>query len=107
MDLTILGTDSEGGWVRFLYGLANAIGMTLAGTPDVRRYPIGGKGGNGLTVFQPIVDSFLALDTWPDHHGVHFTIHSCKEFDAARVLTFIHAQGLRVHSTKSHIMELP
>ena len=107
MDLTVLGKDSEGGWVRFLYGIANALDMALAGTPDVRRYPLDGKGGNGLTIFQPITDSFLALDTWPDHGGVHFTIHSCKEFNASVVLTYIYAQGLKVHTTKSHIMELP
>ena len=67
--------------VEFLHALTNAIGMTAVGDHALWTYPLHGKGGNGRTIVLPITDSFLALDTWPDHRGAYLFICSCKPFD--------------------------
>jgi len=67
--------------VEFLQALTDAIGMTAVGDHALWTYPLHGKGGNGRTAVMPITDSFLALDTWPDHRGAYLFICSCRPFD--------------------------
>lgn len=67
-------------WKRFLVECAEALQMSPVGDAAVWKYPIGGAGGNGYTVVQPITESFLALDTWPDHDGAYLFVCSCKEW---------------------------
>src|SRR3974390_476497 len=78
--LTLEGRLSEAGWKAFLKEAARCMGMECAGKPATWRYPLDGKGGNGLTICQPITDSFLVADTWPDHDGAYLHIASCKQF---------------------------
>lgn len=79
--VVLRGELSESKWLCFLHTLTEAIGMTAAGAPAVWHYPMHGKGGNGTTIVLPITESFLALDTWPDHRGAYLFICSCKPFD--------------------------
>jgi S-adenosylmethionine/arginine decarboxylase-like enzyme len=67
-------------WQRFLVEAAEAMGMTAVANPALWNYPIAGAGGNGFTICQPITESFLALDAWPDHDGAYLFICSCKPF---------------------------
>lgn len=73
-------------WRAFLNDCTKSMGMEAAGKAAHWAYPThGGKGGKGHTVVQPITESFLALDTWPDHDGAYLLIASCKRFAISRV----------------------
>lgn len=40
-----------------------------------------GKGGSGVTLIQPLVESFIIWDTWVDNEGAFCFVVSCKEYD--------------------------
>jgi S-adenosylmethionine/arginine decarboxylase-like enzyme len=67
-------------WVDFLHAVAKAIGMNAVGDHAIWNYPLHGKGGTGQTIVLPITESFLALDTWPDHDGAYLFVCSCRAF---------------------------
>lgn len=78
--------------------LVNFLGMDMAGmAPDVRTFPLpDGRGGEGLTIMQPFVEtllhqplttSFMIFDIWPEHFTV--TIKSCIQFSAEAVCSEI------------------
>jgi S-adenosylmethionine/arginine decarboxylase-like enzyme len=97
LGMSLQGSKSEGEWRTFLFEATRFLGMDPAGLPGIWRYPFKGKGGNGMTMMQPITESFLALDTWPDHNGVYLLINSCKKFDERQVLHWLEVdQGLVV-----------
>lgn len=80
------GELSETRWIEFLEAVTDAIGMEAVGEVVVRSYPIeGGKGGKGQTLFLPITESFLALDTWSDHGGAYLFVCSCRLFYIAHI----------------------
>src|ERR1700692_5116272 len=72
-------------WRRFLVELAELIGMEPVADAATWQFPIAGKGGYGYTIVQPITESFLALDTWPDHDGAYLFIVSCRPFYSADI----------------------
>lgn len=74
------GSLPETRWLEFLHAVAAAIGMSAVANPAVWTYPLQGKGGTGQTFVLPITESFLALDTWPDHSGAYLFVCSCKSF---------------------------
>lgn len=76
-----VGRKQETCWLAFLHSVAEAIGMSAVDTPAVWTYPVNGKGGVGQTIVLPITESFLALDTWPDHRGAYLFVCSCRPFD--------------------------
>jgi|GEM_PF-7022778 len=66
-------------WLQFLEETTAAMEMSAAGRAALWNYPLeSGAGGCGQTIVQPITESFLALDTWPDHAGAYLFICSCK-----------------------------
>jgi hypothetical protein len=78
--------------------LVNFLGMDMAGMPpDVRTFPLpDGRGGSGLTIMQPFVEtllhqplttSFMIFDVWPKHFTI--TIKSCMKFSADAVCSEI------------------
>lgn len=78
--LVLRGTLPENRWVQFLHEVALGIGMNAVSPPKVWTYPLDGKGGTGQTIVLPITESFLVLDTWPDHGGAYLLIGSCRTF---------------------------
>ena len=107
LGLSIKGDHTENGWLRFLNGITTALGMHPVGVPMIWRYPVEGKGGNGATMVQAITDSFLALDTWPDHDGCYLFINSCKLFAHDDVLNFITMQGFHITDSFSGTLRIP
>jgi hypothetical protein len=97
--LTLEGRLSEDGWKDFLKNAVRCMRMECAGEPAVWRYPLDGKGGNGLTICQPITDSFLVIDAWPDHDGAYMHIASCKPFSLHLLEEAIHEAGLELITT--------
>ncbi len=97
LDVQVAGSRSREQFCQDLDRLVNFLGMDQAGMlPDVRAYPLpDGRGGEGLTIMQPYVESrltihqplttsFAIIDSWPEHFTV--TIKSCMPFSAAAVL---------------------
>ena len=82
-------------WVDFLHAVAKAIGMNAVGDHAIWTYPMDGKGGNGQTIVLPITESFLALDTWPDHDGAYLFVCSCRAFHSSDVDAVAEQFGLQ------------
>jgi hypothetical protein len=89
------GTLPENRWKQFLYEVTLAIGMAAVGEPIAYNYPLEGKGGVGQTIFLPITESFLALDTWPDHGGAYLFVCSCRAFLAEDIDAVADMFGLK------------
>jgi len=94
--VVLRGELEESGWVCFLNAVTEAIGMSAAGEPAVWTYPMEGKGGVGRTFVLPITESFLALDTWPDHDGAYLFVNSCRAFDIKTIEKTAHCFSLVV-----------
>src|SRR5262249_26095768 len=84
-------------WEELLRHICHTIRMCPAGAAATWSYPTGGgKGGYGRTIVQPITDSFLALDTWPDHGGAYLVICSCRRFDPHPLHKLFRDHGLKI-----------
>lgn len=60
----------------------------------IRYYPTGeGKGGEGVQVYQPLVESWLVISTWPAHGFTRVNLSSCKHFDHGAVSSFLGRVG--------------
>ena len=70
------------------------VGMTPDGHPDVRYYPTGeGKGGEGVQVYQPLVESWLVISTWPAHGFTRINLSSCQHYDHGAVSNYLKRIG--------------
>lgn len=69
-------------------------GMTPDGPPDVRYYPneMGG-GGEGVQVYQPLVESWLVISTWPAHGFTRVNLSSCQQFNHGALASFLSRMG--------------
>lgn len=66
--------------------IIQAIGMTVDGELDIRIYPNqDGKGGDGVQIYQPLVESFLIIGTWPQHGFIRIYLASCKPYEVDKV----------------------
>lgn len=66
------------------------VGMLPDGPPDVRTYPNeAGGGGIGDQVYQPLVESWLIISTWPAHGFTRVNLSSCKRFDHGAVSNYL------------------
>lgn len=94
-------------WRDIVKQIVAAIGMTIAGEPAIYSYPNGdGQGGNGHSLFQPLTESFIALDTWTDHDGAYLFICSCKPFDRQPVFEVVRHRELGIDMEKSYELSL-
>jgi len=60
----------------------------------VRYYPTGdGKGGEGVQVYQPLVESWLIISTWPAHGFTRINLSSCQRFDHGAVTSYLGRMG--------------
>ena len=97
--VTVRGRLSERGWLMLARDCVESIGMTCAGDPAVWSYPVDGKGGVGMTICQPMVESHLVIETWPDHDGAYINIGSCKPFSIRSMNAVIDLAGLELVAT--------
>lgn len=105
--LALSGVMTEESWIEFLGVLAHDIGMTPAYDSQVWNFPHEDKGGEGVLVVQPIVESFIVADTWPAHTGAYLQITSCKPFDVEPVYALARKYGLEPHDQFLTGLELP
>jgi S-adenosylmethionine/arginine decarboxylase-like enzyme len=103
---TLSGVLSKVQWLLFMRGLTRVMGMKAVGKASIWDYPAGGMGGTGQTIVQPITDSFLAVDTWPDHKGAYLVICSCRPFNPHKVIMECKEYGLSVTGETGHIMRI-
>jgi hypothetical protein len=97
-NIVLRGRLANASWRPFLLDCIVEMGMTTAGEAASWLYPTDeGKGGFGLTVCQPMTESFIVADVWPDHDGAYLHISSCKAFDAEVLAPIIQAIGLGVY----------
>lgn len=84
---SLTGKSNESICNEVTHRIIEAIQMNVNGlSPKVWKYPMNdGKGGVGITFVQPLVESFIAWDTWEDHNGAFIFIVSCKEYDVSLV----------------------
>ena len=79
--LTLKGSVNKTAIEKLVSRLTKALKMNKAHEKVVYDYPVGGKGGTGFTHIQPITESFVAIDVWPDLNGAYLVICSCKKID--------------------------
>ena len=100
--MALNGILTENDWRRFLIAATKAMGMAPVDKAVCWRYPVGTCGGHGMTIVQPITESFLAVDAWPDHGGAYLFVCSCKPFLASLLAKTFKRFGLReVHALGS------
>lgn len=99
--LVLRGRLSDGDWKLFLAKCTEAMGMRPVCEATVWNYPIDGRGGFGMTAFQPLTESFIAVDTWPDHDGAYLFVASCRKFDVARLADTIREFALRLNDSSA------
>jgi hypothetical protein len=97
--VVLKGDLTEVRWLEFLHEVTTAIGMSAVDDAKTWKYPLHGKGGVGMTVLLPITESFLALDTWPDHRGAYLFVCSCRPFDGYVVEGVARQAGLVPNET--------
>lgn len=84
--IVLKGTLAPHEWRHFLKKCTKAMGMAPAGKAATWKYPTAdGKGGVGFTIVQPITESFLALDAWPDFDGAYLMVASCRKFAISKI----------------------
>ena len=101
--IVLRGRLSEDRWLEFLAACTAALGMSPTGAPALWRYPTeDGKGGEGMTICQPITESFLALDTWGAHDGAYLFVCSCKKFSLTQIAATVREFGLGQEDNTPH-----
>jgi len=104
--VALKGSLSPDGWREFLVDVAGSIDMVPVGEAAVWTYPVNGEGGTGLTVCQPITESFIAVDIWPDHLGAYLVVCSCRLFHPLDLKYLIGKYDLVAGEEAAHRLEL-
>ena len=104
--LAVKGNVSEESGTLLVKELVEEIGMTVAPGDSISRYPVDGKGGVGYTFFQPLTESFIAFDAWPDFDGAYLFVCSCCEFDCREVYSIVEKHGLKSTQVASARLEM-
>ena len=105
--MSIQGKLTEDKCATLIKKIVKKMEMTPAAGEVTYQYPMDGKGGVGFTHIQPITESFIALDAWPDLNGAYLIICSCKCFSIDKVKLIIRNAGLKVLESKTNVLGLP
>ncbi len=84
-DFTLLTPISEERSMALVDLIIQKMDMHPAHAPAFYHYPVDGKGGVGFTHVQALTESFVAVDSWPDHGGAYLSVRSCKPFNGERL----------------------
>ena len=97
--IAIRGLLDVDGWRAFLLDCIKSVGMTPSGEAAVWSYPdADGKGGQGTTICQPMVESYIVIDVWDSFDGAYLDIASCRRFNVADLVAPMQRYGLGMHS---------
>ena len=90
----LAATPNLQGVLNLSRGLIAFVNMTPDGPPNVRFYPTGeGKGGEGVQVYQALVESWLVISTWPAHGFTRINLSSCQHYDHGAVSCYLKRIG--------------
>jgi len=86
-----IGSSNESICKEINQKIVSAIKMNIDGlSPKTWEYPLDdGKGGEGITLVQPLVESFIAWDTWPLLRGAYLFVVSCKEYNPDIIINIL------------------
>ena len=105
--VAIRGTRTTEQWLELIDDIVRTAGMTPCGERAIWHYPEvcdGGVGPNGDIIVQPITESFVALDIWPDHDGAYVLLCSCRPIPWDAVYKACERAGLKpVDVASSHL----
>ena len=73
-----------------------SISMTKAPGAVVCTYPFENKGGVGYTYFQPMTESFITWDIYPELNGGYLFIASCKTFRLMDIIIVLKSNRLKI-----------
>lgn len=104
--MSVKGNVSEEICKQLVKELVSQIDMTIAPGEAMCKYPVDGKGGTGYTYFQPITESFITFDAWPDLGGAYLFICSCGKFSIDTVIEVVKRYNLKSHQMHTLKMEL-
>ena len=91
--LAIKGRIEEKQCNEIVKDIIEKIKMHPAYSSVTYNYPVDNKGGVGYTFFQPITESFIAFDAWPDLGGAYLVICSCRDFSVVTVMEAVSNAG--------------
>ncbi|MGD8477795.1 MAG: S-adenosylmethionine decarboxylase [Burkholderiales bacterium] len=83
------GDMDEARVIRYLFGVAEELGLRVYGKPTVHS-PAGkgSKQNQGFDAFIPLIDSGISLYVWSGKRFFSALIYSCKPFDAETACVF-------------------
>ena len=75
--------------------VVRAVGMSTAGLPaKAWVYPLeSGQGGVGVTICQPLVESFIIADSWPELSKTYLVLASCRRYSPQAVAAVVAQEG--------------
>lgn len=90
----LVGRPTQEQLVQILKNVVGLVGMDAAGMePAIWVYPLlSGQGGIGETIVQPLVESFIISDSWPEMDKVYIVLASCKLFNLVAVAKYLETQ---------------
>jgi len=104
---TLKGDCSKFGAIKLVDEIIKTLDMHKAHDAVCYKYPLeDGAGGLGFSYIQPITESFICFDSWPDFDGVYLTIESCKTVNLNKVTKKIRACGYKIKQVKSFELRL-
>jgi hypothetical protein len=80
--------------------------MHKAHEPICYNYPVNKTGGFGYTYIQPITESFIAFDAWPDFNGAYLVICSCRLFWVKNILLVLKSFKYKISDVKINELSL-
>ena len=92
----IKGDTYHAAAIVLIEAIVSVLKMHKVHDPIMYEYPANGAGGTGFTMIQPITESFVAFDAWPDFKGAYLIICSCKTTNLNRVTKKIRAMGYTI-----------
>ena len=104
--ITIKGHASIVAGTRLVGEIVKTLEMNKVHEAIRYEYPVSGNGGNGFTFIQPITESFIAFDAWPDFDGAYLIICSCKTVNLNKVSKKIRACGYKIKQIKANELNL-
>ena len=103
---SIKGNTSENMSKVLVQKIMKQIEVKQAHKPITYYYPLEGKGGKGYTHLQPITESFIAFDAWPDFKGAYLIICSCRIFWVRDVIILLKKLKYKILDTKINELSL-
>lgn len=106
VSFALKGDSSRFGASHLIEEIIRTLDMNKAHSAVTYGYPVGNCGGVGFTTIQPITESFVAVDSWPDFKGIYLIICSCRTVNLNKVTKKIRALGYKIKKVCANELRL-